>query len=99
MMYLRRDLAARLVDDLAHARQFAVLALSDIDNLVRGLGAQMPREMQILPGEILVYEQNLHANEQSRFIIQDKGYQPEKAASPKRHINILDKWSCRLQNP
>jgi len=60
MVHLGRDRPAWLVDDFSHAGQCDVLALSDENDLVLGLAPQIPGEMQVLPGEVLMHAQNFH---------------------------------------
>jgi ferric-dicitrate binding protein FerR (iron transport regulator) len=57
---LRRYRAAWLIDDLANARQLSVLTLGYEDRLMAGLTPEVPRQVQILSGEVLVCEENFH---------------------------------------
>jgi hypothetical protein len=58
MMNLRRDRPSRLVDELAHTRQLAILALGNEDRLMTRLAPEMARQVQVLPGKILMYHEN-----------------------------------------
>jgi hypothetical protein len=59
-VYLWGDGSPRLVHDLAYARQLAILTLGYENRLMTGLAAEVAREVQIMAGKILMYEENFH---------------------------------------
>jgi hypothetical protein len=59
-MHLGRDCAAGTVDNLFHAREFAVLTLCDEHNLIARHRAQVASQVKVLAGKVLVDKKNLH---------------------------------------
>jgi hypothetical protein len=59
---LGRDHSAGTVDNLLDSGQFPVPALGDENNLVSGVRAEIPCDMQVLAWKILVNDQNFHGS-------------------------------------
>jgi hypothetical protein len=59
-MNLGRNRASRLVDELPHPWNIDVRVLSDEDDLMTRLCAEVSRQVQILTGEVLMYKKDFH---------------------------------------
>lgn len=55
IVHLWRDRAARFIDDLSLAGQINILTLSDEDDLMLWLSAEVASEMQVLAGAIRLF--------------------------------------------
>jgi hypothetical protein len=65
VMRLRGRFALRRIHDLLDARQRAVVALSEKDDLITALSAEMTCQVNVLTGEVLMSEQDSHGRDWS----------------------------------
>jgi hypothetical protein len=59
-MLLRQDAAARVVENFLDTRDCALAALRNEDHSMPAVRPQKARKVQILPGKVLVDQQNFH---------------------------------------